>query len=191
MVARNHVGHGAAGRFYRACRQFVAAGGVPMLAFWAFAGAGCSAPDAATTNRTEPAETYQANRTLSPSDQDAVLRAMEITTEGHAARPLIAAPGGYRWSDVPGALRAAAGSCFLGVGAIAQTDDEVVATLQMADGQRGQATVSRGERGVQARVTLGAFGQPKQEQEFVNAFHKALTRMGAVRRPQESAKATP
>lgn len=144
---------------------------------------GC-APDAAASNQPASEDAYPPNKVLSAADQDAVDRALSGAAEGEVGRPLVAASGGYRWSDVPKAISAAAGQCFVGVASVSQKDDEVVATLVLADGQPGEAVVTRTADGVQARVTLGTFGQPAEEAKFVAAFKRALARMATVRKPQ-------
>jgi len=144
---------------------------------------GC-APDAAASNRPAAEDAFPPNRVLSSADQAAVDRALSEAAEGEAGRPLVAASGGYRWSDVPGAISAAAGQCFVGVASVSQKDDEVVATLVLADGEPGEAVVTRTNDGVQARVSLGTFGQPADEAKFVAAFKRALARMATVRKPQ-------
>ncbi|MBL9140435.1 MAG: hypothetical protein JNK53_01095 [Phycisphaerae bacterium] len=144
------------------------------------------APDAATTNLSGVEDSLPANRALSSQDQAQILQVLSSTAEGHPTRPLVSAPNGYRWSDVPGALSAAASQCSMAVGAFSKSADEVVATLVLPDGQRGTATASRGESGVTVRASIGAFGQPEVEARFARAFVSALKRMGAVRRPQET-----
>jgi hypothetical protein len=146
---------------------------------------GCR-PDAAASNRPAPEDAFPPNRVLAPGDEARVLGALQATAEGEPARPLVPAPGGYRWTDVPGALRAAAGACFAGVASISQKDDEVVAALVLDDGQRGTAIATRQRDGVAVVVHLGVFGQPAREAEFERAFQRALRQMGAARKPQAS-----
>lgn len=170
-------------RFYRAAGVGLQGFGMSGLLLLTWALAGCQ-PDAAATNRASPEDQFPANRVLGPAEEERTVRAMDATAAGEQGRPLVPAPAGYRWSDVPGALRAAAGVCFAGVASISQKEDEVVATLVLDDGQRGTATASRREGGVVLQVSLGIFGQPTREAEFTGAFERALRQMGAVRRPQ-------
>lgn len=144
---------------------------------------GC-APDAAASNQPASEDAFPPDKVLSSADQAAVDRALSEAAEGEVGRPLVAATGGYRWSDVPAAISAAAGQCFVGVASVSQKDDETVATLVLADGEPGEAVVTRTTEGVQARVTLGTFGQPAEEAKFVAAFKRALARMATVRKPQ-------
>ncbi len=149
---------------------------------------GC-APDAASNNLTESDDAVPANRVLSPEEQAAVVRAMASTAEGHPTRPLAAAAGGYRWSDVPAALAAAASHCGLATSATSRSAEEVVASLVLPDGQRGRAVATQGPSAVTVQVSIGTFGDAKAEAEFTRAFNAALARLGRVRKPQPTATA--
>ncbi len=159
--------------FYRACCAAVFAGLC----------ASCS-QDAAARNRPDPADQFPPNKVLSTSDQQVVMGVLNHSAEGHTPRPLLAAPEGFRWSDVPGALSAAAGPCFMGVAEVSSTDEEAKATLVMPDGQEGTAIVTRTATGVAIRASLGVRGNPELEAEYEKLFHAALKRMGQQRRPQ-------
>lgn len=147
-------------------------------------GAGGCSPDAAATNKPSPEDQFPPNKVLTPGEQASVEADMRSTTTGYQPRPLVKAPEGTRWEDVPGAIRAAAGACFLGVADVKQADDQVDATLVMPDGQRGKATVTRTAAGIQAQVTLGAFGRADEEAAFLKKFDRALKSLGQQRRPQ-------
>lgn len=173
-------------RFYCAAAVCCACAFACACACLAFTGC---APDAASNNLIESDDAVPANRVLSPEDQAEIVRAMASTAEGHPTRPLASAPGGYRWSDVPAALAAAASHCGLATSATSRSAEEVVATLVLPDGQRGRAVATQGPTAVTVQVSIGTFGDAKAEAEFTRAFNAALARLGKVRKPQPTSTA--
>lgn len=138
----------------------------------------------ATSNRPSPEDQFSATKVLTASEQAEILDVFAQYAAGREARPLVAAADGYRWSDVPGALRAAAGPCFVGVASVSTTDETVKAMLVLDDGQEGEAIVTRTPDGVAVRASMGVLGDAEREAKFERLFHRALARMALVRKPQ-------
>lgn len=147
--------------------------------------AGGCASDAAASNQAYPEDSFPPNTVLTFAQQQEVLAVFDDIARDAHGRPLVPAPEGFRWADVPTALGVAARRCMLGLATVTTSEEEVHATLVLPDGQTGLAVVTRTTDGVGVQTTLGVLGDPKAEALFNETFSRALARLGQVRRPQE------
>ena len=142
-------------------------------------------PDAATTNRRAPGDEFDPTVVLQGRSADAAEGAMAGAAAGHAARPLAAAADGVRWSDVELAMTNVARRSFVGVEAYDRTENAVVATTILADGQRGTVIASRDALGaISFRARLGTLADDRRDRAFELDAAKELRRLGAIPRPQ-------
>lgn len=104
---------------------------------------------------------------------------------GHSPRPLVPAAGGVRWSDVELAMTNVSKRSYVGVQAYDRTENAVVATTILADGQRGTVTAARDASGaISFRAQLGTFPDERRDRAFERDAGTELRRLGAISRPQ-------
>lgn len=104
---------------------------------------------------------------------------------GHDARPLLPAADGVRWTDVELAMTNVARRSFVGIKSYDRTDNAVVGSTILADGQRGTVTAARDASGaISFRAQLGTLPDDRRDRGFEQDAAKELRRLGAIPRPQ-------